>query len=677
MFNQFRDNVIAQFDKMQKKTLFRVNATDEQLWIAYLASFPEGADSLFRKRTVHDCSTCRQFVKRIGGLVNIGVDMKLTTVWDDAVENAFIDEKYRQVADNMAEFIRTCGIENVFMSRFQHIGTAYNYDIDGAHRFEHLYAKLLPAHIIPTGRTLGDVLGKAKTEIDCLARTLYDVDIDAVDTVLELIDQGSLYRGMEFREAVSRFRNLVDLYSLVASSSILSERFAHKYGYEMSALATFKNTMIGTLVMDINEGMDLDTAVARYESKAAPENYKRPTALITKGMIESARAKIDEMGYRDSLGRRHATIEDITVRDVLFIDRAPTEVKDIFGELTAGTACTSETLKKLSRVESVTIDKFLNDILPTAHRLEVFLESGMENNFVNIIAPDVEEAPSMFSWPNGFSWAYNGALADSSTIKKRVKMAGGQVEGFLRCSLSWFNSDDLDLHMKEPRDHVYFGKKISHTGGNLDVDMNAGTITQDPVENIIYPSRDRMDAGEYNLYVHQYRRRSGSKVGFEIEVEFQGEMYVMSYPHPIPSQESVRVGRFIVSSDKRVPVEFKPELPSQRSERTIWGVHTGQFHPVRLVTMSPNYWGGHKTGNEHYFFILKDAFNDQPARGFFNEFLKPELIPHRKVFEVLGSRMMVHPASNQLAGLGFSSTKRNAIYCRVFGKSDRIVKVLF
>lgn len=49
---------------------------------------------------------------------------------------------------------------------------------------------------------------------------------------------------------------------------------------------------------------------------------------------------------------------------------------------------------------------------------------------------------------NNFSWAYTGGITDS--IKERVKQAGGNVDGELRISLSWFNFDDLDLHVIEP-----------------------------------------------------------------------------------------------------------------------------------------------------------------------------------------------------------------------------------
>jgi hypothetical protein len=94
--------------------------------------------------------------------------------------------------------------------------------------------------------------------------------------------------------------------------------------------------------------------------------------------------------------------------------------------------------------------------------------------------------------------------------------------------------------------------------------------------------------------------------------------------------------------------------------------------------LSPNYWDEQQgTGNLHYMFILKDCKNDGQPRGFFNEFLKNELTPHRRVFEALGSRMRVEPSDNQLSGLGFSSTIRNSIVAKVEGKFSRTIKINF
>ena len=82
-------------------------------------------------------------------------------------------------------------------------------------------------------------------------------------------------------------------------------------------------------------------------------------------------------------------------------------------------------------------------------------------------------------------------------------------------------------------------------------------------------------------------------------------------------------------------------------------------------------------GYSHTFFVLDGAKNDEPTRGFFNEFLKPELTEHRKVIEMVGSKMLTTESNHQLSGLGFSSTQRNNILCRVTGAFTRIINITF
>jgi hypothetical protein len=94
------------------------------------------------------------------------------------------------------------------------------------------------------------------------------------------------------------------------------------------------------------------------------------------------------------------------------------------------------------------------------------------------------------------------------------------------------------------------------------------------------------------------------------------------------------------------------------------------------VTLSPNYWEG-EVGNKHYFFFVEGCKNDEKVRPVFNEFLRNELDPHRKVFEMVGGKLEVQPAASELSGFGFSSTVRNHLFVRVVGKTQRIIKIKF
>jgi hypothetical protein len=97
--------------------------------------------------------------------------------------------------------------------------------------------------------------------------------------------------------------------------------------------------------------------------------------------------------------------------------------------------------------------------------------------------------------------------------------------------------------------------------------------------------------------------------------------------------------------------------------------------------VSPNYWNEQKgIGNKHYFFMLKDCLNDDTPNGFFNEYLRDDLVTHKRVFAALGSQMKVADSvegEDQLSGLGFSTTKRSSVVCKVTGHTNRVVRVIF
>jgi hypothetical protein len=288
------------------------------------------------------------------------------------------------------------------------------------------------------------------------------------------------------------------------------------------------------------------------------------------------------------------------------------------------------------------------------------------------------EPRQLFRWSNDFAWSYGGNVTDS--IAERVKKAGGKVEGAtLRVSLSWFNYDDLDLHVHEPagrgvhglQDHIYFGNKRGASGGVLDVDMNAGGgTTREPVENVVWMSQ--MPSGAYRIVVNNYAKRESSDVGFVVEVENAGKLSHYSYNKAVRDRQDVNVVTLHVREGRVESVEAgDPAITAANIAVTRWGLTTEQYAKVDAVTLSPNYWGDNAVGNKHTFFVLQGCRSDESARGIYNEFLHPRLEQHRKVFEVIGDKTKCQPTEGQLSGLGFSSTKRTSFVVRVQQGSRR------
>lgn len=668
-FKILSDAVNKQFSMMAKHNLFRAGVTKDELWDNYLESFPEGSNPIYKERTEHDCQCCRQFIRAAGNAVAI-IDNQMISIWDVEVGGY-----YQVVADHMSAMVRNCIVVDTFLHYERHIGVKSNHQEteDGDIIMWNHFHYNLPTSYVKSKDDIGTILSDVRSGFQAFNRSLDEITIDALDTVLELIAQKSIYRGEEHERAVKAFRKYKKSYEEVIECERME--WCWVVSAEAGSMNRFRNSAIGTLIVDISNGVELDSAVKMFESKVAPHNYKRPKALITQKMIKEAEDDFIKLGYEGAELRRYAVEEDLTINNVLFANRdSKKKMKSVFDEMAEDVIVNPRDLKK---VEEVGIKTFINDILPKCTAVEMMMENRLENNLVSLIAPQISDSKNMLKWGNNFSWAYNGEVADS--MRERVKSAGGKVDGVLRFSLQWNdendNGSDLDAHCHEPRgNHICFRNQLNRTtGGNLDVD-NIDPRGKVAVENITWPSLDRMQEGEYKFSVHQYSPRNNNS-GFTAEIEYDGEIYSYAYNKPVRHGEYIKVAH--VKFSKKDGLTFISSLPSSQVTREVWGLSTNSFQPVKMVMHSPNHWDGEETGNKHYFFMMRDCINDLPARGFFNEFLDERLTKHRKVFEVMGSKMKTPVTNSQLSGLGFSSTQRNSVFCKVVGSFTRTLNVKF
>lgn len=689
MFRDFVKAIQKNLQQMSKDSsrLFTVNVDTEELYNLYLDSFPAGTNEIYRERRECDCSCCRHFIRDVGNVVSIK-NGELHTIWGI---NPVSDDKYNVVAAALDAYVKQKAVSGVFLKKEKRIGTPENREMlptGKINKYEHFFVDLPEICIFKEyyGHTLEGDLSQFRDIRNVFKRSLDEISKEAVDTVLELIAQNSLYKGAEWKKQLTEFKNYQKEYGKLTDEQ--KELWIWEKSIAAGAvIGKIRNHSIGTLLVNISEGMDLDLAVRKYEQIVAPVNYKRPKAIFTKKMLEDAKKTITELGYMDSLQRRFATLDDITVNNILFSNKDAakriTGAMDLFDEMEQDVAIDP---KRFSKVEEISAEDFIKNVLPVAKELEVYLENKHIQNMVSLIAPEVAAAKTMFKWNNGMSWAYTGNITDSD-IKENVKAAGGSVTGIVRFSIQWNDKDgkdnsDLDAHCIEPKggDHIYFSHKISrYTGGELDIDItdpiyqcksNGGVA----VENITYPSKERMKPGTYKFYVNQYSFRNSQ--GFKAEVEVNGEIH--SYEYNSPVRGNVDVAEVILDQSGNFKVVDKLPGNCATISKDVWGIKTLQFTPVSVVCYSPNYWDEQKgIGHQHLFFMLKDCINPEEPNGYYNEFLKPELEQHRRVFEALGSKAHVKDVDDQLSGVGFSLTKRNDLIIKVKGATERVLKVKF
>ncbi len=644
------------FDRIKHLPLFASNATKDDLWNTYLDKLTSlGHNEIYRERGEHDCQCCKHFIRRIGNIVALR-EGRLVSIWDHIETGTYYDE----LAKAMDELVSNAGIRGIFLNDMDHVGTDSNVELrdDGStHTWEHFYLEL-PAELVePNGETRRRKIGAAGDHFGSLKLSMEQLNIDSVQTVIDLVNANNLYRGTEHLSTLKLMKELLNEYS----SQPEKTHWLWLKSRELGSRSTVRSTVTGTLVRDLSSGMDLEQAVKSFESKVAPHNYKRSKALITPGMVKAAETKVQELGIEESLARRPAVLTDITVNNVLFADKQATNAMDgILGDLKKEAQDNIQFDPK--KAQDIPVLDFINKVVPKSNSIEAFVQGRHSANQMTLVAPQNPDAPSILKWDNNFTWTYNGDTTDAA-IKERVAKAGGNVKGALRISLAWDCSDDLDLHLNCPKNgHVFFGNRQ----GMLDVDMNAGSRhnSVDPVENITYATDQGVPKGKLmRVVVDQYDRRGGATEGFTVEIEYNGVVHQLEYTGALRGKctfsFSVNNGEVVLSN---TPSELKVSK----------GGAAGTFKRVSAIMLSPNHWDDNSVGNKHTFFMLDDLEQPDAVRGFYNEYLSDELRENRKVFEVLGDRMKAQPVADQLNGVGFSETVRNTMIVKADGRPYNI-----
>jgi hypothetical protein len=704
-FKEFNQKIQQQFAKMcATGKLFRVELTGQQVWDIYINGFSALQNPVFRdpQSSVHNCNTDKHFIKRYGNIVALDENNSIMTMFDIDVAGSDFEttvpnlSAWLKEAKIVAPFFKSWNEINVLpyekkitktQTQFQ-LGIAEQYkqytkeevekfgvvEQGKVYTFNHFHVFAPAAFIDMSIKSVDAIVGEYRDAKNVFQRGMQEIPLDTLQLVNDLILQGSLLNGDAHLFKIQQFIELKKQYELVPVAQ--KDNWCWKASYKLP-ISKFRNELIGTLCVELAEGVELNEACKTWNKRVDPLNYMKAKAPITTSQIKQAQKFVEEEGYLASFDRRFATIDDIDVSEILHTNAGDGAIKtaSLFDAVKATSVSTRHKRSHFNDITSISIETFMKEILPTATSVEAFLENRMDGNLVALITANEKNSKPLFKWSNNYSWTYNGNLAGKSQIKEAVKSAGGKVDGVLRFSITWNESgndnSDLDNHCLEPnRNRIYFSSKVSPTsGGHLDVDI----ITPNgklAVENITFPSIQKMQQGDYTFLVNQYSARNSQ--GFKAEIEFNGEVYNYEYKKAVNGNVEVAV---VTLKNGVFSIEHK--LPETASSKTLWGLESNEFHKVNLVSLSPNYWGKNNIGNKHYFFMMEGCNPDVPLSSFHNEYLVGELLNHRKVLECLSQTTKIHPSKVSLSGIGFNGTVSDELIVRVKGSHQRVLKIVF
>lgn len=709
-FKIFNSKLKAQFQRMcATGKLFKSSITGQQVWDTYLSSFSPENNGIFRdsNSSKHNCNCCKNFIKRYGNIVVI-VDGEIESIFHGLGNCG----EYTNSVMNCAYLLQT-SIQDVFFETYQMLDHGLNYEktnknqnsfklgigetytqytkesedkfghknSDGSYRvdfnkvytFNHFELDLPKQFVDFSGKSIEQIMAQYRDKYSVFKRAMEEIPLDTLFLVRDLINQGSLLDGISHLHAVNNMIQHHQLFKMYERPITDLDYWTISYTLSETE-AKFKNHLIGVLCTELAEGKELNEAVLSWNKRVDPANYHKAVAPITQAQINLAKKFVEENGYSESFNRRLATIDDIKASEILHINRDNSKVKPVsmFDGIKTPSGVGRHKRSEFDKVETVSIDKFMSDILPTCTNVEVLLENRMEGNLVNLTT-SAENSKQIFKWNNPFSYTFNGNLAGKSQIKENVKSAGGKVDGILRFSIQWNDEDtpgilDWDAHCKTPITEIYFSeKKDSKTGGWLDVDMirpsNIG------IENISWQNKSKMMDGEYIFFNRNFD--GCQNTGFKAEIEIEGEIFNYHITGNLKGDTKVATVTL-----KDGVFTIKHHQPEASQSKQLWQLNTNEFHKVNLVCLTPNHWDT-QIGNKHYLFMLQGCKNPNKVRGFHNEHLIPELLQHRKVLDVLGNTVLCEFTDDQLAGVGFNSTVREEVILRLNGTHKRVIKVQF
>lgn len=658
-FDDFADEIMNQFNFMVKSgnPLVRVSPKDS-LFTTYLENIKPEDNPIFRERRYFDGNYDHNFIRRVGNLAMITPDYNLVSLWD--FDSYTLFEEARKALSNA---IHDGQIVDIYLEKEHIAGHKPNADNENPDIiWEHYYIEL-PNKLVNT-RDIDTKKHEVRDAHDVLKRTVQEVNIDDLNTIIDLIKENNLYRGQEFLSNLQKWVKLKKDYDKNPSEEYLWFK-AIQHGRSIG----YRSTVIGTLISDLYSGVDLESAIKMYESKVAPHNYKRPKSIVTTKMVEEAKETLEKLGFLDSIYRRPAKLTDIPSDKILFTSQEQ-KAFNVFDDMTKDSKASTKK-SKVEDAKEMSIHELLNE-LKDLQKLELLPTHSLQANQIVLTEALNQDAPSPFLWSNTLSWAYiNSDTADAVTM--RVKNAGGNVDGDVRVSLSWDNKDDLDLSVYKDNDEydcIYYGRR-REIGGELDVDANAHSIVDEPVENIFWKSINNLANGKYTVKVNNFNKRTNENQGFTLQFATTEGIQTFTYPNNDVNHKPFLV--FEKENNTVKLIQISEELQCQSN--TVSG---DKFIEVKNVLMSPNTWE-QEVGNKHFILLTDDVEVNEPVRGFFNEQLNSKLSPHRKVTEILGSKLKIQAAdfepTDVAKGYGFSETMDANLILRLTYSNGRKVLV--
>lgn len=233
--------------------------------------------------------------------------------------------------------------------------------------------KLMEKPNVYQALSIHEVQQKIKQDTELLKTAINKYSLRVISEAMVLINDGVLVRGKEFKAQLEWFSKIHHEFN-----SIRQHARKHNYALAQATAAPtgwchLSNSVLGTLMDDINDGLRKATIIDRFNEKMGPLNYQRPQVL-KQGTINQAEKLVDQLGIKNSFKRRYATDSDMNYI-WKFTPSHPKVGSKRPGTFSALREQPQPHVAASNRVNDISFHKFMKILKPT-DQIEIYCKSN-------------------------------------------------------------------------------------------------------------------------------------------------------------------------------------------------------------------------------------------------------------------------------------------------------------
>lgn len=412
-YHSFLDATRARFQSVVGP-LFVAEVPD--LWPIYLNAIPA------EFRQAWTCNCCKDFIRRYGAIVTINEDGTLCSpIW-----NVFADVPPELAGSVRAIYEVVCPakVAGVFASGESELGR------HTAGGFRHL-AVTLPSSLVfkSAVKEPHEYVAEKAEEFAMLCRGLAEFKVGTFSDAVRVLQADAVDRS-------EKFLAHAEWLFVLKNGQTLNNRLHHNRRWLAVAKAPqgwahVRSSMLGTLLEDIEKGLDFETVKARWTEKIHPLKYQRPQVAPAAGTIAQAEKLVEQLGLKAAFRRRFCRLAIDQPDEVEALWRpTPQAEAPATGGVFANVKAKNDVAQRQPlaiKAEPMTFRTFREKHLGSIRDLELFVPCG-RSDFVAFTTAVDPAAPLLFKWQNPVSWyryhfgsnAFDFNLAGGTWVKVRA-----------------------------------------------------------------------------------------------------------------------------------------------------------------------------------------------------------------------------------------------------------------